>query len=146
MRENKTSWEYQKGKYKQINIKFNMDNDYDALIIKYANEADIDPALVKAFIRKESNFDKNARSKISTAKGLMQMLQGTAKQYHVNNPFKPEEIIRGGTQLIKHLLEEFNGDMEKAILGYYQGAGGARTLLRQGKNDKDGYVAKVMSY
>ena len=34
-KKNKTSWQYQKGKYKQINIKFNMDDDQDALIHWY---------------------------------------------------------------------------------------------------------------
>ena len=122
------------------------ENDYDQIINKYAKEAGIEPALVKAFIRKESNFDKNAKSNISTAKGLMQMLRGTAAQYGVKNPFDPEQIIKGGAHLIKDLLDTFNGDTEKAILAYYQGAAGARTLLKQGKTDKDGYVAKVMSY
>ena len=122
------------------------ENDYDKIIIKYAKETGVEPALIKAIIRKESHFYKNAKSNISTAKGLMQMLRGTAKQYGVKNPFDPEQIIKGGARLIKDLLDTFNGDTEKAILAYNQGAHGARTLLNQEKTDKNGYVAEVMSY
>ncbi len=71
---------------------------------------------------------------------------GYINWFNTGNPQWTTPLLTSDIHLIKDLLDTFNGDTEKAILAYYQGAGGARTLLKQGKTDKDGYVAKVMSY
>ena len=50
MRQNKKSWDYQRGKYKQINIKFNMLNHYDSKIISYLEQKENVSSLIKALL------------------------------------------------------------------------------------------------
>lgn len=93
---------------------------YDNLINEEARKNDIDPALVKAVIKAESNF--NARDRSSKgACGLMQLMPDTARILGVDSIYSPAENIRGGTRYLKDMLYTFNGDVELALAAYNAG-------------------------
>ena len=70
---------------------------YDPIILEVSREHGVEPALVKAVIAAESNFDPTAVSK-KGAQGLMQLMPRTAESLGVRDPFEPEENVGGGTR------------------------------------------------
>lgn len=97
------------------------DHRFDPLIHKVANRYDVDPALVKAIIKAESGYNPKAISKRG-AKGLMQLMPGTAKALGVKDCFNPEHNINGGVKYFKELLERFNGNVKLSLAAYNAGA------------------------
>jgi len=95
---------------------------YAELINAIAAENEVDPALVKAIIRAESNFDQRAISR-KGAQGLMQLMPGTAGRYAVGNTFDPAENIRGGVRHLRFLQDRFPGQVHLAIAAYNAGEG-----------------------
>ncbi|OGB94745.1 MAG: hypothetical protein A2Z31_09275 [candidate division NC10 bacterium RBG_16_65_8] len=93
---------------------------YAELINAIAADDGVDPALVKAIIRAESNFDQRAVSR-KGARGLMQLMPGTAGRYAVGNAFDPAENIRGGVRYLRFLQERFPGQLHLAIAAYNAG-------------------------
>lgn len=95
---------------------------YAELIDAIATDSGVDPALVRAIIRTESNFDKRAVSR-KGAQGLMQLMPGTAGRYAVGNTFDPAENIRGGVRHLRSLQDRFPGQLHLAIAAYNAGEG-----------------------
>ncbi len=99
----------------------NIDNDsYDKMILHHSSVHGVDPSLVKAVMKAESNFNPNAVSH-KGAQGLMQLMPDTARLMRVGNPFDPEENIRGGTKYLKLLDEIFEGNLELVLAAYNAG-------------------------
>jgi soluble lytic murein transglycosylase len=92
---------------------------YDGLIGLTAREHQVQPALVKAVIAAESNFDSSAVSR-KGAQGLMQLMPGTAEQMGVSNPFQPTDNVRGGTRYLRSMLDRY-GDLSRALAAYNAG-------------------------
>jgi soluble lytic murein transglycosylase-like protein len=95
------------------------------LIHELARQYNIEPRLVQAIIRVESNFDPHAVSRAG-AQGLMQLMPATAKRYHVEDPFSPRANIEGGIRYLKDLLRQFPGDIRRALAAYHAGAHAVR--------------------
>ncbi|TGM32023.1 lytic transglycosylase domain-containing protein [Leptospira biflexa] len=84
----------------------------------------LDPNLVKAMVKAESDFKPRAVSP-KGAMGLMQLMPETADSLGVKDPFDPEENVAGGVKFLKGLLKEFK-DPEKAIAAYNAGPGAVK--------------------
>ena len=94
--------------------------EYERIIEQATRRFNVDPLLVKALIKAESNFDQTAVSH-KGAQGLMQLMPETANDMAVTNPFSPEANIFGGTQYLSLLLKRFKQDRTLAIAAYNAG-------------------------
>lgn len=92
---------------------------------RLAPEYGLDPALVIAVIRAESNFDPRAHS-AKDARGLMQLIPSTATRFGVSDPWDPLENVRGGMAYLRWLIDHFEGDLHLALAGYNAGEGAVR--------------------
>jgi soluble lytic murein transglycosylase len=93
---------------------------YATLINQIALEERVDPELVRAIIKAESNFDTYALSP-KGARGLMQLMPGTAGRYAVANTHEPEGNIRGGVRHLRYLQDLFPGRLPLALAAYNAG-------------------------
>src|SRR2546427_5372859 len=80
----------------------------------------LDPALVRAVIKTESNFNRWAVSN-KGARGLMQLIPETGSRYGVRDFFDPQQNVEGGVQYLKFLLEKFNGNLDLSLAAYNAG-------------------------
>jgi len=95
---------------------------FDDSIRQHAERKRVDPRLVKSVMLVESNFNPRAVSR-KGARGLMQLMPGTARRYGVRDSFDPHENIRGGTAYLSDLLGMFDGDLVRTLAAYNAGEG-----------------------
>jgi len=96
-------------------------HELEGTIAHHSRQHQLDPALISAIIKAESDFDPDAVSRAG-AIGLMQLMPDTAVRWDVHDPFNPEENIAGGARYLRYLLDRFHGNLPLALAAYNAGA------------------------
>lgn len=121
-------------------------SELQGTIAHHSRRHHLDPALLSAVIKAESDFNPDAVSKAG-AIGLMQLMPETAARLNIRNPFDPEQNIAGGARYLRYLLDRFHGNLPLALAAYNAGATRveqANTLppIRETRH----YVQKVLRF
>jgi soluble lytic murein transglycosylase-like protein len=118
---------------------------YDGLIGTTAARLSVQPALVKAVIAAESNFDPAAVSH-KGAQGLMQLMPATADAMGIEDPLYPPDNVLGGTRYLRRMIDRY-GDLERALAAYNAGP---KAVDRYGGippyRETQAYVRRVLTY
>lgn len=117
---------------------------WQARVAQLAAKYDVSPTLLEALVWQESRWRPGAVSSAG-ARGLAQLMPGTARQMGVN-PNDPHANLEGGARYLRMQLDAFNGDVEKALAAYNAGPGrvqaaGGIPRIRETQN----YVASIMA-
>jgi soluble lytic murein transglycosylase-like protein len=102
----------------------------DSYIVESGARNGIDPVLIYALMHQESSFKRGAVS-VKGARGLMQLMPGTAARFGVTNIFDPKQNIEGGTRYLRFLMDAFDGDVALMLAGYNAGEG---AVLKYGRS------------
>jgi soluble lytic murein transglycosylase-like protein len=116
---------------------------YSAKVQELAARYDLSPALIEAVVWQESRWQAAARSPVG-ARGLAQLMPGTAQQLGVNAD-DPMANLEGGARYLREQLDRFDGDLEKALAAY--NAGPSRVAQADGVpniRETQQYVASVI--
>lgn len=143
------------GNFNNISINnenLNKDERIAAAIDKYSTKYGVDPNLVRAIIKVESNFEPSVVSSAG-AMGLMQIMPENCKALGITDPLNIEQNIDGGVRHIKEYIDRYNGDVEMALMAYN---GGPTRMMNRGvtsindiykmPKETQNYVPKVMKY
>ncbi|HKW62785.1 MAG TPA: lytic transglycosylase domain-containing protein [Candidatus Acidoferrum sp.] len=117
----------------------------EKLVREAADRHKIDPALVRAVIETESNWNAKAFSH-KGAGGLMQLIPTTAQRYGAYDVFDPQQNIDAGVKYLRTLLERYNGNLDLALAAYNAGEGAVdRAHGVPGFRETRNYVQKVQN-
>ena len=94
----------------------------DSYVAESATRNGLDPLLIYSIMHQESSFKSRAISP-KGARGLMQLMPGTAARFGVANIFDPKQNIEGGARYVRFLLDRFDGDLSLTLAGYNAGEG-----------------------
>ena len=118
-------------------------DEIDQSIVMAAARHNVDPNLVRAVVKVESNFNSNAVSN-KGAMGLMQLMPKTARELKVKNPFDPQQNVDAGVRHLKYLLENYNGDVNLTLAAYNAGEGAVRRSAGVPQySETQNYVRKI---
>ena len=118
---------------------------YQPLVQRLAKQNGVDPCLVMAVIRAESNFNARAVSPAKAA-GLMQLMPGTAAELGVRDRFDPVQNISAGTRYLAQCLNRF-GDVRLALAAYNTGPNRVERLKGFPNNPQTRqFVQRVLAY
>lgn len=94
------------------------------IVQEAAERTGLSPDLISAVIRTESGYRPDAVSRTG-AKGLMQLMPGTARALGVTEPFDARQNVLGGSEYLAQQLAHF-GSVEKALAAYNAGPGAVK--------------------
>ena len=128
---------------------------YDAAVKHWADEYQLDPLLLDAFICTESGFDPKAESNVG-ARGLMQITEETfewirskiaaQESLTFDDLYDPDVNIRFGAYYVSQCLARYNGDISTAAAAYHSGWGTVDRLLTSSAYSSDGKTLQVFPY
>ena len=96
--------------------------ELDRYLLDSSRNHGVDPLLIYSIMHQESSFKSHAVSP-KGARGLMQLMPGTAMRYGVTNVFDPRQNIEGGARYLRFLLDYFDNDIDLVLAGYNAGEG-----------------------
>lgn len=119
---------------------------FENIVRSASDRYDVDPDLVWAVMKAESNFNPRAVSR-KGARGLMQLMPATARLLDVDDIYNPTENVNGGVRYLRSLLNRFRGNRRLALAAYNAGA----KAVEQYKNvppfaETREYVRRVLDY
>lgn len=117
----------------------------DSIINTASRRFGVEASLIKAVIKAESNFNSRAVSSAG-ARGLMQLMPGTARGLGVTDSFDPEQNVMAGTRFLKDLLNRYGGDLNSALAAYNWGPGNVDKRTGFLPRETRQYLAKVKEY
>ena len=120
--------------------------EFDSIIAEASQKYNVDESLIRAVIRQESGFNPQATS-CCGAQGMMQLMPETAAELGVTNAYDARDNIMGGTKYLSRLLNQFDGNMTKAIAAYNAGPGSVQQYGGVPPYaETQNYVDKVLGY
>ena len=111
--------------------------DLKPVIDDSAKNHGLEPELIRGIIQIESRWDSNAtgpKTIYGHAKGLMQLLDGTARDMRVRDSYDAAQNINGGSKYIAQLIRQFNGNVAHALMAYNWGPDNMRKALKGRKS------------
>jgi hypothetical protein len=119
--------------------------EVDELVTEAGDASSVSPDLLRSVIRQESGFRPCAVSD-KGAMGLMQLMETTASDLGVKDPFDPKENVTAGAKFLKQLINLYNGDLTLALSAYNAGAGRVNPSLGIPRIPETmDYVNKILS-
>jgi len=117
---------------------------YVTIINSACERYGVDPSLVHAVVKVESDFNPFALSR-KGAMGLMQLMPQTASTMKVRNSFSPHENIEGGVKYLRYLIDRYEGNLSLALAAYNSGETAVKKwgTIPPYKETQD-YVKKIM--
>ncbi len=118
--------------------------DVHQIVFDASMQEQIDPDFIASVVKAESSWNARAVSP-KGARGLMQLMPGTAGTLGVSDPFDPEQNVNGGVAYMRQLLELYHGDAVKALAAY--NAGPQRVAQYRGVppyRETQAYVAAIV--
>lgn len=114
----------------------------EPIIARASSRYGVDAGLIKAVIKAESNFNPKAVSSAG-ARGLMQLMPGTARGLGVSDSFDPEQNVMAGTRFLRDLLDRYHGDLDSSLAAYNWGPGNVDRHPERLPRETRNYLARV---
>jgi soluble lytic murein transglycosylase-like protein len=122
------------------------ERELEPLIRRHSAQHQLHPALIRAVIKAESDFDPHAVSRTG-AIGLMQLMPQTAVRLDVRDMYDPDDNVGGGTKYLRQLLDRFHGNLPLALAAYNAGENAVdRYQALPPFDETRQYVRKVLRY
>ena len=122
------------------------EQELEPVIRRHSSQQRLHPALIRAVIKAESDFDPRAVSR-SGAIGLMQLMPQTAVRLDVRDMYDPDDNVGGGTKYLRQLLDRFHGNLPLALAAYNAGENAVEHYQALPPFDETRqYVRKVLRY